>query len=120
MGNLGELFWNGPGYEALLKWRKQYGDIYTYWNGQTIHTFKSLVPNFTQYHSPPKRFPSFAGPQPVIAITGYESIKNTIVKDGDSYSDRVVFKDFMKAFRGFGSSIFVPLYTWMHSMNNLL
>ncbi|CAJ0954202.1 unnamed protein product, partial [Mesorhabditis belari] len=49
-----------PGYEAFIKWKKQFGSIYTYW----------------------------LGPFPAVIIADYELIKETIIKDGDKYTDR--------------------------------
>lgn len=61
-----------PGYDAFIKWSKQYGPVYTYWVGET----------------------------PVIAITDYDLIQETIVKDGDAYAGRNFFNATFELFRG--------------------
>ncbi|KAH7723232.1 Protein CYP-33C9 [Aphelenchoides avenae] len=73
IGNLLTIqFKHPPGYDAFIKWSKQYGPVYTYWVGET----------------------------PVIAITDYDLIQETIVKDGDAYAGRNFFNATFELFRG--------------------
>ncbi|CAK5087097.1 unnamed protein product [Meloidogyne enterolobii] len=72
VGNLLELGKKPPGYDIFLKWREEYGPIYTYWVGE----------------------------QPMVAFTEYSLINETIVKDGDNYTDRDFFQDFYTLARG--------------------
>lgn len=76
VGNLLELGTNPPGYDIFLKWRQEFGPIYTYWVGE----------------------------RPMVAFTDYELINDTIVRDGDNYTDRDFFQDFYLLARGEGKS----------------
>ncbi|CAJ0962465.1 unnamed protein product, partial [Mesorhabditis belari] len=71
-GNLIQVFLNRPGYEVFTKWRKEYGPVFTFWL-----SFK-----------------------PVFIVADYETIKESIIKEGDKYSDRYVFKEFNEVLRG--------------------
>lgn len=60
LGNLLELNKLKPGYEAFGRWRKQYGPVFTFWMAN----------------------------KPFIIIASYEKLKETFVKDGDTYVDK--------------------------------
>ncbi|KAF1754970.1 hypothetical protein GCK72_021536 [Caenorhabditis remanei] len=62
LGNLQSLAKPRPGYEAFQKWTEEYGPVFTFWLGTT----------------------------PFIVITSYEIMKETFIKDGDSYSDKLL------------------------------
>ncbi|CAJ0952743.1 unnamed protein product, partial [Mesorhabditis belari] len=49
-----------PGYDAFINWKKEFGPVFTYW----------------------------MGPFPTVIIADYETIKETIIKDGEKYTDR--------------------------------
>jgi cytochrome P450 family 33 len=70
IGNLLQFVRAGTPEVALLKWRRQYGPVFTYWLG-----------NF-----------------PVVAIADYQKMVETVVKDADNYVDRQTFP-FEKSFR---------------------
>ncbi|KAL3073146.1 hypothetical protein niasHT_035422 [Heterodera trifolii] len=72
LGNLLEIGSRPPGYDIFLKWRDQFGPIYTYWLGE----------------------------RPMVAFADFELINETIVKDGDTYTDRDFFQDFYFLVRG--------------------
>ncbi|CAJ0575842.1 unnamed protein product, partial [Mesorhabditis spiculigera] len=59
LGNMPEVIWKLPGYEAFRRWGRKYGPVHTFW----------------------------LGPLPVIAITDYKTLKETIVLDGEKYSE---------------------------------
>ncbi|EGT58960.1 hypothetical protein CAEBREN_16505 [Caenorhabditis brenneri] len=59
-GNLLALNNPPPGYEAFERWRKEYGDVYTFWIGSTPH----------------------------IVMSSYEKIKETFVRDADTYINK--------------------------------
>lgn len=60
------------GYDVYLKWREKYGPIYTYWLGE----------------------------KPVIAFCDYSLMNETLIKDGENYTDRDFFNDFYLLVRG--------------------
>uniref|UniRef100_A0A1I7UBW0 CYtochrome P450 family n=1 Tax=Caenorhabditis tropicalis TaxID=1561998 RepID=A0A1I7UBW0_9PELO len=60
-GNLLSLNSPPPGYEAFEKWTKKYGSIYTFWIGSTPH----------------------------IMISSYDKIKETFIRDADTYTNKV-------------------------------
>jgi hypothetical protein len=59
-------------YPALLKWRKRYGPVYTYWLSE----------------------------HPIVVVADYETIQETFVKDGDSYIGRNFFNEAFRIIRG--------------------
>ncbi|CAD6200049.1 unnamed protein product [Caenorhabditis auriculariae] len=61
-----------PGYQAFTNWRKQYGPIFTYW----------------------------MGPFPFIVISEYERLKETFIKDPDTYTGKFVVEETTDLFRG--------------------
>ena len=67
IGNVIPMFTNAPE-DVYIKWRKQFGDVFTYWNGES----------------------------PVVAVCGYESIMDTFVKDGESYIGRPDSDEFLE------------------------
>ncbi|CAI5451754.1 unnamed protein product [Caenorhabditis angaria] len=71
VGNILSLQLPPPGYVALNNWRKKYGDVYTFWLGNS----------------------------PYISINSYEKLKETFVKDGDTYVGKKEQK-FLTDFRG--------------------
>nr|CAD2185018.1 unnamed protein product [Meloidogyne enterolobii] len=84
VGNLLELGKKPPGYDIFLKWREEYGPIYTYWVGE----------------------------QPMVAFTEYSLINETIVKDGDNYTDRDFFQDFYTLARGKNGLVHMEGQAW--------
>ncbi|CAJ0567346.1 unnamed protein product, partial [Mesorhabditis spiculigera] len=72
LGNMPEVIWKLPGYEAFRRWGKKYGPVHTFW----------------------------LGPLPVIAITDYKTLKETIVLDGDKYVDRWFFNGIAEKIMG--------------------
>uniref|UniRef100_A0A1I7UIM5 CYtochrome P450 family n=1 Tax=Caenorhabditis tropicalis TaxID=1561998 RepID=A0A1I7UIM5_9PELO len=71
VGNIIPMIWEAPGYECFRRWRKKYGDLYTFW----------------------------LGPTPYIIISSYDLMKETFVKDGDTYTDKLQ-QPFTEKFRG--------------------
>ncbi|CAO4378369.1 unnamed protein product [Caenorhabditis nigoni] len=71
VGNIIPFIWDKPGYECFRKWTKKYGDVYTFW----------------------------LGPSPYVIIGSYELMKETFVKDGDTYTDKLQ-QPFTEKFRG--------------------
>ncbi|PIC25168.1 hypothetical protein B9Z55_018203 [Caenorhabditis nigoni] len=71
VGNIIPFIGNKPGYECFRKWTKTYGDVYTFW----------------------------LGPSPYVIIGSYELMKETFVKDGDTYTDKLQ-QPFTEKFRG--------------------
>ena len=61
-----------PRYDVFQKWKEQYGPIFTYWVGET----------------------------PVVSITDFNLVRDTFIKDGDSYTGRNFFPKFQKILRG--------------------
>jgi hypothetical protein len=74
IGNLLQLIGADTPEVALLKWRRQYGPVFTYWLGNL----------------------------PVVAIADYQKMVETVVKDADNYVDRQNFP-FEQSFRGAAS-----------------
>ncbi|CAJ0570877.1 unnamed protein product, partial [Mesorhabditis spiculigera] len=62
LGNLVSVVKCSPGYECFREWRKEYGPVYTYW----------------------------LGPQPMVVVADYQTMKESIIKDGDKFADRFV------------------------------
>ncbi|CAA16294.2 CYtochrome P450 family [Caenorhabditis elegans] len=60
LGNLLSLKTLKPGYEAFSNWKKEYGPIFTFWMAN----------------------------KPFVIIASYEKMKETFVKDGDTYVDK--------------------------------
>lgn len=60
LGNLMSLANPKPGYEAFIKWSKEYGPVFTFW----------------------------LATKPFVIITSYDVMKETFIKDGDTYSDK--------------------------------
>ncbi|CAJ0962292.1 unnamed protein product, partial [Mesorhabditis belari] len=71
-GNLLEIAKAPPGYEAFRKWRKDHGSVFTFWL-----SFK-----------------------PIVVIADFDQMRETIVKDGDKFTDRFSFEDFNRFIRG--------------------
>src|SRR4051794_6596186 len=59
-GNTLTLRRYSPGYKAFQKWSNEFGPIFTYWIGEA----------------------------PIVAITDFELIKETFLKDGETYAGR--------------------------------
>jgi hypothetical protein len=55
-----------------MKWKEKYGPVYTYWCGEI----------------------------PIVAVTEFNLIKETFIKDGDAYAGRNFFTPFQKILRG--------------------
>uniref|UniRef100_A0A914WU73 Cytochrome P450 n=1 Tax=Plectus sambesii TaxID=2011161 RepID=A0A914WU73_9BILA len=72
IGNILDIARNPPGYKCYTDWSKEYGGVFTYW----------------------------LGPMPVVAVTDYDMIQETFVKDGETYAGRKVFDYFMDRVRG--------------------
>jgi hypothetical protein len=71
-GNLLEMALEPPGTAALERWRKRYGPVFTYWLGEI----------------------------PFVAFADYKTISETLIKDGENYTDREFFNDFLRQARG--------------------
>uniref|UniRef100_A0A8R1HT42 CYtochrome P450 family n=1 Tax=Caenorhabditis japonica TaxID=281687 RepID=A0A8R1HT42_CAEJA len=71
IGNLLSMAQPQPGYECFRRWTKQYGDVYTFWLGST----------------------------PYVIISSYSRIKETFIKDGDTYVNKKA-QPFQHEFRG--------------------
>ncbi|KAI6190898.1 CYtochrome P450 family [Aphelenchoides bicaudatus] len=67
-----------PGTQALERWRKEYGDVFTYWLGNT----------------------------PFVALCSFDSIQEVLVNNADSCTDREFFDDFYRLIRGKKDGIF--------------
>ncbi|KAI6174620.1 Cytochrome P450-33C9 [Aphelenchoides bicaudatus] len=65
-GNFHEILFEPPGEAVYSRWRKQYGDVYTYWMGNL----------------------------PVVSVNDFKLIIDTFQKDGDAYAGRWKFEDF--------------------------
>ncbi|GMR56945.1 hypothetical protein PMAYCL1PPCAC_27140 [Pristionchus mayeri] len=72
LGNLIPLILSFPGYELMHKWRKEYGDIYTYW----------------------------MGPFPIVTVNEINLVQQMFVQDGDNYTDRASFGKLTETYRG--------------------
>ncbi|KAI1710236.1 cytochrome p450 domain-containing protein [Ditylenchus destructor] len=72
LGNLHTIANLSPGYDAFLQWRKEYGNVYTYWMAE----------------------------RPIVAITDYKTIKETFIQDGDTYGGRYLFNEHIEIARG--------------------
>lgn len=72
IGNLHSFYKYPKNVDLLLKWRKQYGDVFTYWFGGI----------------------------PVISINDYDTLVETVQKDGTTYEDRPEMKEFIEVFKG--------------------
>ncbi|KAF1753434.1 hypothetical protein GCK72_019991 [Caenorhabditis remanei] len=71
IGNMLSMLREKPGYECFRRWTKQYGDVYTFWMGTT----------------------------PYVMIGSYDRIKDTFIRDGDTYKDKFP-QPFTEKFRG--------------------
>uniref|UniRef100_A0A8R1E5Y6 CYtochrome P450 family n=1 Tax=Caenorhabditis japonica TaxID=281687 RepID=A0A8R1E5Y6_CAEJA len=60
-----------PGYECFRRWTQSYGDVYTFWLGST----------------------------PYVMLCSYDIIKETFIRDGDTYVDKIQ-QPFQEKFRG--------------------
>jgi cytochrome P450 len=72
LGNLLEIMKNPPGEGVYARWRKEYGDVYTYWMGEL----------------------------PIVAVTDYKTIMDTFHKDGETYAGRYSFVEWTKIIKG--------------------
>uniref|UniRef100_A0A914WRH2 Cytochrome P450 n=1 Tax=Plectus sambesii TaxID=2011161 RepID=A0A914WRH2_9BILA len=72
IGNILDIARNPPGYKCYTDWSKEYGGVFTYW----------------------------VGPIPVVAVTDYDMIQETFVKDGETYAGRIVFDYIIDHARG--------------------
>ncbi|KAH7725991.1 Protein CYP-33C1 [Aphelenchoides avenae] len=68
-----------PGYEAYRRWTQQFGPVFTFWFGC----------------------------QPVVAVTDYETIAETFIKDPDAYEGRDFFTEFIGLIRGSQGGVFI-------------
>ncbi|PIC28016.1 hypothetical protein B9Z55_020072 [Caenorhabditis nigoni] len=72
-GNLFQLSGSeAPGISIFQKWKDQYGPIFTF----------------------------YMGPVPFVVLTDYQDIKETIIKDGETYADKYLSPEFNLYFRG--------------------
>ncbi|CAB3398648.1 unnamed protein product [Caenorhabditis bovis] len=71
LGNILALRNPAPGFRSFVKWRKTYGDIYTFW----------------------------LGTRPYILVSSYEALKETFIRDGETYVDKKPMP-FQESFRG--------------------
>ncbi|EGT31048.1 hypothetical protein CAEBREN_04660 [Caenorhabditis brenneri] len=60
IGNMMALYKEMPGYECFRRWTREYGDVYTCW----------------------------LGAKPCVMITSYDRLKETFLRDGDTYKDK--------------------------------
>ena len=72
IGNALSIGVKKPPYDVLLKWKDQYGPIYTYWFGET----------------------------PIVAVNDFNLLKDTFIKDGETYTGRNFFTKIQKLMRG--------------------
>ncbi|KAI1715194.1 cytochrome p450 domain-containing protein [Ditylenchus destructor] len=79
-----------PGYGAFQKWSKEFGPVYTFWIGEI----------------------------PIVAVTDYEVIKQTFIKDGDAYAGRDFLNAGFEALKDFSCGIHGVVRTqgdeWRH------
>lgn len=66
LGNVPQLTANPPGVDVFFEWREKYGPVFTYWLGE----------------------------KPIVAFCDYDTINETLIKDGDNWSGRDFFKEF--------------------------
>ncbi|CAI2352594.1 unnamed protein product [Caenorhabditis sp. 36 PRJEB53466] len=71
MGNVLSMTRPNPGYECFRRWTKKYGDVFTFW----------------------------LGAEPYVVISSHELMKDTFIRDGETYVDKKPQK-FQKEFRG--------------------
>ncbi|CAI2353167.1 unnamed protein product [Caenorhabditis sp. 36 PRJEB53466] len=72
-GNLFQLSGSkAPGISIFEKWRDQYGPMFTF----------------------------YMGPVPFVVLTDYQDLKETFIKDGETYADKYLSPEFNKYFRG--------------------
>ncbi|KAF1750677.1 hypothetical protein GCK72_017228 [Caenorhabditis remanei] len=72
-GNLFQLSGSeAPGISIFQKWKDQYGPMFTF----------------------------YMGPVPFIVLTDYQDIKETVIKDGETYADKYLSPEFNIYFRG--------------------
>lgn len=87
-GNLFQLSGSeAPGISIFQKWKDQYGPIFTFYMG--IATIEKK-----------NDYKKFSGPVPFVVLTDYQDIKETVIKDGDTYADKYLSPEFNKYFRG--------------------
>ncbi|KAH7695343.1 Protein CYP-33C1, partial [Aphelenchoides avenae] len=60
VGNLLDIVKQGSGEDAFIKWKRQFGDVYTYWMGE----------------------------QPIVAVNDYSKIVDTFQKDSETFAGR--------------------------------
>jgi hypothetical protein len=70
VGNLLSLM-DPPTWKTLLRWRKKYGDLFTFWMGE----------------------------HPIVTLNDYKTIYETFQKDGSTYENRTIFPEFDEVFR---------------------
>ncbi|CAL2045636.1 unnamed protein product [Caenorhabditis brenneri] len=72
-GNLFQLSGSeAPGISIFQKWKDQYGSMFTF----------------------------YMGPVPFVVLTDYKDIKETVIKDGETYADKYLSPEFNTYFRG--------------------
>ena len=104
LGNLHQLIKQQPGYQFMANNKKTYGSIYTWWMGNFFCRFKDILHienariaySLNLFHGKKQ----ISGSTPVVTISDYELMKETFVKDGDSYSSKHDFKGTNQEFRG--------------------
>ncbi|CAI4223281.1 unnamed protein product [Auanema sp. JU1783] len=71
VGNMNEIAKIEPGYDAFLKWRDIYGPVYTVW----------------------------LGVEPVVVVADYPTIKDSFIRDGEVFQDKLKFEMYTDLFR---------------------
>jgi hypothetical protein len=71
-GNTLTLGTKNTPYDIFLKWKEQYGSVYTYWLGE----------------------------KPIVSLASFDTIRETILKDGDAYTGTEFFPEWQKEFLG--------------------